>query len=122
MEGAGTGAWKPLAWEGRARQGCPAKLEMVGTKSVVGEYGEKCRDRKEMTRLHRGGLRGKAAAKRIKRFLFMSMHGIDILGCTVADASDTNWEGGGRCRRSLGGGSGTFPAFVGLGTNVHGWS
>ena len=34
------------------------------------------------------------------------MNGIASLGCTVAEARDTNWEGGGICRGSLGGGTG----------------
>ena len=50
------------------------------------------------------------------------MDGIASLGCAVAEARDTDWEGGGKFRGSLGGGTGIFPAFVGLGTIVHGWS
>ena len=48
------------------------------------------------------------------------MDGIVSLGCTVAEARYTNWEGGGRCRGSLGGGTGIFSGVVGLGTIVPG--
>ena len=40
------------------RQSCSAPLERVGKRSVVGELGEKCRDRKRMAGLQRGGLVG----------------------------------------------------------------
>ena len=48
--------WRPVALKGGARQSCSVALERVGTKSAVGGFGEKCRDRKGMTRLQRGGL------------------------------------------------------------------
>ena len=43
--------WKPVALKGGARQSCFVALERVGTRSVVGGFGEKCLDRKGMTRL-----------------------------------------------------------------------
>ena len=60
---------------------------------------------KGVPRLQRGE---KVAANRIKRLLLLPMDGIASLGCAVAEAIDTNWEGGGRCRGSLGGGTGIF--------------
>ena len=100
--------WKPVALKGGARQSCSVAMERVGTRSVVGGFGEKCRDRKGMTRLQRGGLGEKAAANRIKRLLLLPMDGIDSLGCPLPKARGTNWEGGGRCRGSLGGGTVIF--------------
>ena len=47
--------WKPVALEGGARQNCSVGLEMAGTRWVIGDFGEKYRDRKRMTRLQRGG-------------------------------------------------------------------
>ena len=133
--------WKPVALEGGGRQSCSVAVDRAGTRSIVGRFGEKCRDRKRTARLQHGGLRIKAAANRIKRSLLPTMDGIASLGCTVAEAYDTNWEGGGRFRGLLGGGTGIYsgrlsasqplsqvgnkgraPAFFGLGTNVHGWS
>ena len=97
---------KPVAFGGGTREHCAAASERAETRSVAGEVIEKCRDRKRVTRLQRGGFRGKAAAKRITRLLLVPMDGIACLGCTVAEARDTNWEGGGRCLCSLGGGTG----------------
>ena len=51
--------WKPVALKWGARQSCFVAMERVGTRSVVGGFGEKCRDRKGMTRLQRGELGGK---------------------------------------------------------------
>ena len=48
--------WDSTALERGARQSCFVALERVGTRSVVGGFNEKCRDRKWMTRLPRGGL------------------------------------------------------------------
>ena len=68
--------------------------------------------------LQRGGLEGNGATIRMKRLLLLPMDGVASLGCTVAESIDTNWEGGGRCRVSLVGCTGNFPASVGLGTIV----
>ena len=40
--------------------------------------------------------------------LLLPVGGFASLGCTVAEARDTNWAGGGRSRGSLGGGTGTY--------------
>ena len=53
------------------------------------------------------GQGGKAAASRINRLLLLPMDRIASLGCTVAEARDTNWEGC-RYRGSLGGGTGIY--------------
>ena len=55
--------WKPVALERGARQSCSVALERVGTRSVVRGFGEKCRDRKGMTRLQHGGLGGKGGCQ-----------------------------------------------------------
>ena len=55
--------WKPDALKGGARQSCSFPMERVGTRSVVGGFSEKCRDRKGTTRLQRGGLGGKGGCQ-----------------------------------------------------------
>lgn len=44
------------------------------------------------------------------------IEGFACFGYTVAETRDVNWESGGRCRESLGGGTEKVPAFVGPGT------
>ena len=55
--------WKPDALKGGTRQSCSVAMERVGTRSVVGGFVEKCRERKGMTRLQRGGLGAKGGCQ-----------------------------------------------------------
>ena len=64
MERAGTEVLRETGRvEGGGRQSCSVAMERVGTRSVVGGFGEKCRDRKGITRLQRGGLGGKGGCQ-----------------------------------------------------------
>ena len=72
--------WKPVALEGGVWQSCSVALERVGTRLVVGGFGEKCRDRIGMTRLQRGGLGGKGGCQPNKAVVVSADWGLPISG------------------------------------------
>ena len=65
-----------------------------------------------MTRFQRGGTRGKGGCQPNEAVVVSAMDEIAKSRVYSYKARDTNWEGGGRCLGSLGGGTEYFAAFV----------
>ena len=108
---------------GGARQSCSVALERVGTRSVVERFGEKCRDRKGMTRLQSGGLGGgKGGCQTNKAVVVSADWGLPLTGLPLpklgirTGRAVENVEGHWVLVRQY------FPAFVGLGTIIQGRS
>ena len=143
MRGAGTEVFRgnqPGCREGEPQR-CSVAFEREGARSIVGGFGEKCRDRKRMARFQHGGLGGKGRCQSNKAII-ASAYGWDCLS-RVYRCRSYGYELGRRWLMSRVVGwwydnvfwriaasqlwsqvrnKGGAPAFVGLGTNVHGWS